>query len=43
MSIQELAEALDNMNKQWANGLLTDREYVVNVYRFMIIFDAKNA
>jgi hypothetical protein len=43
MSIQELAEALDNLNRQWKQGLLTEREYVVNVYRFMIIFDAKNA
>jgi hypothetical protein len=43
MSIRELAEALSNLNHQWVIGLLTDREYVVNVHRFMIIFDAKNA
>lgn len=43
VTIQQLAEALENLGRQWAMGLLTDSEYVVNVHRFLLIFDAKNA
>lgn len=43
MTIQQLAEALENLGRQWSMGLLTDSEYVINVQRFLLIFNAKNA
>jgi len=43
MTVSELAERLDKIHTQWIQGLLTEREYVLNCYRAFLLFDAKNA
>ena len=36
MTMQELVQGLNKLHAQWLQGLITDREYAVCAYRWLV-------